>query len=452
MLNSGKKNMAAYLCMIWMSVNTLYAYGDRPQGNPDIIAIQTKAIEELAAKQDIPGLIQMLEIGECASKALAAQHLGYLGDDRALDKLDEMNGQYGGWQAYVSTSLYTNGAFAVAICQIVNKKRSSEEQVSALLELMQGKGPGVPEVVRQYQSPEPIPIKTSSGNVVYHKPWLDYTHISRQVCGRAAQVLAEYDDPRIIPSLRQSKFYEVATIAIGLELRNMKPDDAVKHCLEILQYDPVRQRRNAVFRCLTRLGDEGIKALKDLVDQGYQKPLNLLRYDVKLGDYDQFLSQQLLNNNNAGVRWEAASQLRDYTLNRESLVLVLIDALRDPVLKVRLCAMYGIKMAFMNSKPDTWSDKVVQALMPYFNSTDESVRDSVRKIYEKHHWDSTDKEIIPPALRTDLGRHLNPPSFQSIQNIPQKRILERAAEKSLLYGDPNQAIEPVMPFIFWNHW
>ena len=84
---------------------------------PDKVKIETEAkqIQQMLAANDITGLIDMLSYGEFPSKVTAAEHLGELGDERALPVLKQLNKENGGWKLGMIDD-DRSGAFAVAIC------------------------------------------------------------------------------------------------------------------------------------------------------------------------------------------------------------------------------------------------------------------------------------------------------------------------------------------------
>ena len=122
------------------------------------IKAEAQAIREMAAVGDTNGLIEMLSAGMFPSKVAAAEHLGEIGDERALPALMSLNKMYGSWlfgtkcvsayyeryEGYGGSS--TSGAFAVAMCKILTRGLPAEEQVEAWFDVLEGRGPVMPPV------------------------------------------------------------------------------------------------------------------------------------------------------------------------------------------------------------------------------------------------------------------------------------------------------------------
>ena len=112
----------------------------RPGPDKAKIEAQARQILQMVAANDIAGLIEMLSAGEIPSKVAAAEHLGEIGDERALPALKRLNKGYGGW-AITSRDHDRSGAFAVAICRILTRYLPDKEQIDALFELLEGRCP-----------------------------------------------------------------------------------------------------------------------------------------------------------------------------------------------------------------------------------------------------------------------------------------------------------------------
>jgi tetratricopeptide (TPR) repeat protein len=411
--------------------------------NQKNIEIEKAQIEQMVIDQDVEGLIEELIAGECESKALAAEHLGYFGDERALRELQVLNEKHGGWRAVWSTGEYYSGAFAVAICQILTRDQTPEEQVSALFDLLEGKGPAVPDFVREAEDPESTNKNKPNGSATVQFSPQKFHGTSMYVGVHVARALAEYNDPRIVPTLRNSRNFGVASTAVWLEVRDMKPSDAIKCCLDIIHYED-RYQRNGAIHCLGRFGDQGVEPLKALVREGFSEPLRILstmKDHVTVPDYGEFLKEELLSNNNAGVRREAASQLLRFGEKSDSSVQGLIEALHDPVASVRSTAASSLRGYFIFRKPENCSEDVIQGLRRFAGHEDPDVASLVREILKKNGWNDPNAEVMAlPAMRTDLGDQLVPSNSYEMR-IKQAQALEPGAKKALDFGSPEEAIK-----------
>ncbi|MHC4123552.1 MAG: hypothetical protein ACYSSI_08270, partial [Planctomycetota bacterium] len=185
--------------------------------NKTKIEIEAKQIQEMAIAGDVEGLIEMLSIGEFPSKVVAAEHLGEIGEERALPELKRLNEEHGGW---VLREIHhdSSGAFAIAICKILTKGKSEQEQIEALFDLLEGTGPAVPQEAK---------FRTVTINGVLKKMPNSNLNRNYDVGKRVAAELDKFDDPSIVVRLRKSENEGAATPAVWMEVRDMNIESAI---------------------------------------------------------------------------------------------------------------------------------------------------------------------------------------------------------------------------------
>jgi HEAT repeat protein len=219
-------------------------------------------IEQMAVEDDVNALISVLKTPfkrpvpwmdpvEFASKVAAAELLGEIGDERALPELKQLNRELG-----------SSGAFAVAICKILTRHLSEDEQIDALFELLEGKGPAVPARIDE------------SCKIARH----------HDIGRRVAEELDRFEDPSIVARLRKTDNYAAAIHAVWMEVRDMEMESAIARCMEIARAEDGAGQYGAI-RCLEEFGEDAIDALDELAAEGYDEAirvLNLIRHGINL--------------------------------------------------------------------------------------------------------------------------------------------------------------------------
>ena len=360
----------------------------RPAPDKAKIEAEAKQIQQMVAANDITGLIDMLSGGEFPSKVAAAEHLGRLGDQRALTALKQLNKEHGGWMIR-EVHEYHSGAFAVAICRILIRDLPEKEQIEALFELLEGRGPAVPEAIEPFRMtvngvPREIPRRLNN---------------KRDVGKRVAAELDKFDDPSIVSRLRQSENQGVSPHAVWMEVRDMATEDAIARCMEIARDEGRAQRFGAII-CIGKLGPDSLAALIELAIEGHADAIGVLghqREDEKVFD---LLCWHLTNNTNSFVRLRAVSPVAyvECDLFRLKSLRTLVEALYDPSQNVRRSAARALSnRAYRQNKP--YFDRIEDSLLVALKHPDANVREILLKALERLGCERLEEEVPEHPLR-----------------------------------------------------
>jgi hypothetical protein len=415
----------------WLVVGLLPAPCDALKFvNLEKVRAEAKEIEQMTAAKDADGLIKMLSSGEFSSKVAAAKWLGEFGDERALPELERLNAVSGGWtmvrRQVLSDGTHVlsfnfeedhDGAFAVAICRMRTRDRSKEEQVDALLNLVEGKGPAAP----------------NAGDLVgpavngVRRDYPQRLDLNSRVGESVAVALERFDDPRIVQRLRKSENQGVALLAVWSEIRSMDVNSAVARCVQIAIDEGGAQRYGAIH-CLSRFGAGAFNALDRLARDGHAEAVKVLGEHGENPRAFDLLCWHLANNQNASVRAAAVfpvAFVKSPGLQVRSLQ-VLVGAFYDPDELVRRNAATDLSnRAYKPNK--TYFDQVEDLLLIALKHPDANVSGPVRKALERLGCQRLDESVPdPPAIRTDLGtRRGEPPTAEqrrkaSVKPEPQR--------------------------------
>ena len=381
---------------------------------------ETATIQALVSVGDVEGLIEMLTNGYFPSKVTAAEHLGEIGDERALPELIRLNESNGGWRLYSlrKTSTRTrrisnrvSGAFAVAICKIKTRTLPEPEQIEALFDLLEGRGPAVP-------------TEEEIGRPSYDVGW------------RVAVELDRFDDPAIPGRLRQSENRGAAIIAVWMETRDLSVENGIFRCLQIAR-DEGGAQRYAAIHVLDSYGEAAIEALNLLANDGHGEAINVLGYQKEKQDVLDLICGHLILNTNSHVRWAALLQLHGGQSARPNVVPTLIRALYDPrELYRREAARILCYAAAQKITPHL--EELELAMLIALKHPDDDIRDLALKALENLGSTRIGEAVADsPPLRTDLEVNSKLPLTLEQRLKP----FEAEAAKRLQLGPVEDALE-----------
>jgi len=419
---------------VWLSASLCLPCAASKVG-PDRIKVEIEAqqIEQMAAAGDIDDLVRMLSEGEFPSKESAARYLGEIGDDRALPELRKLNSAHGGWPSgWGPIEEDLSGTFAVAICKIQTRKQPEKAQIEALLDLVDGKGPGVPESIE--------PAKARINGVLRELPLrLDRNRwVGRQV----AAELDRFDDPSVTPRLRRSENEGISSYAVWREVREMETETAIARCMQIARDEGGAQRFGAIH-CLARFDREGDDALDQLAREGHGEAITVLGRRADDPNILAVVYWHLANNRSDLVRLHAVGVLaygKADILQAKSLT-ALVEALYDPSDHVRRSAASALSIrAYRNNKQ--YFDQVEDSLLVALKHPDPQVRTLIRAGLERLSCERLDEPVPePPPFRTDLDEHSPPPSTAEQRLKARVDPLEKEAAAALKWGPAEKAVE-----------
>ena len=399
------------------------------------IEAEAKQIQELVEAREINGLIQMLSTGEFPSKVTAAEYLAEIGDERALAELENLNKSYGGW---VLQEIHEDrsGVFAVAICRILNRNLSEKDQIEALFELLEGRGPAVPESFKD----KIVKVSTVNGVVMENVRTL-YNNLNFNVGKRVAIELDKFDDPLIVPRLRQIENRGVSPHAVWMEVRDMDMESAIARCQQIARDEGGEQRYGAIH-CLKNFGIDAIEALNQLALEGHGEAITVL------GDYKEdekvfeLLCWHLTNNTNYFVRRNAISPVafvKSDSFRLKSLQ-TLVKALYDPSERIRKRAASSLSSRAYRNKKFAF-DQMEDSLLIALKHPDEEVRQYIRESLERLGCERLDEKVPePPPFRTDLEERSKPPLTAAQRLKAKTEPLEKEAVKAMEKGPAEKAV------------
>jgi Leucine-rich repeat (LRR) protein/HEAT repeat protein len=394
---------------------------ERAAPNKAKIEAEAAQIEQMAALGDVEGLIEMLSAGEFPSKVAAAEHLGEIGDDRALPELKRLNEEHGGWfieGKAVIRDYDSSGAFAAAICRILSRDLPPQEQIEAWFDLLEAKGPAVPQGVKE-----------------------QFVHHNFDVGRRAAGELDTFDDPSIVARLRQCENKGAAITAVWMEVRDMQTESAIARCVQIARDEGGAQRYGAI-ECLGKFGDDAANALDELAFEGHDEAVRVLGYQKQNKEVLELICRHLTDNKNYHVRLMAVNQFNDVLQYQQPIVLqALIEALYDPSKYIRRAAAKKLYYAaYRKNKPQLqqFEDDLLIAL----KHPDEEVRKHVMEALQRLGSERLDEPVAdPPPIRTDLEEQSKQPLTAEQRLKAKTEPLEKEAAKALNMGPPEEAIK-----------
>jgi tetratricopeptide (TPR) repeat protein len=406
---------------------------DRDRSKPpdkEKIAAEAEQVQAMAALGDVEGLIDMLSTGEFPSKVAAAEHLGEIGDDRALAELKRLNEEHGGWVLVAREDYDTSGAFAVAICGILSQDLSPQEQIEAWFDLLEGRGPAVPLI-------EPDKVTINGVPTVFpRKP-----HINFDVGRRVAGELNRFDDPSIVTRLRRCENKGAAITAVWMEVRDMDIESALARCVEIARDEGGAQRYGAI-QCLGKFREDAIDALDELAFEGHDEAVRVLGRQKEKPEVLELICWHLTDNKNSRVRSMAVNQFNDVLQYQQAVVLqALIEALYDPSRYIRRAAAKKLSYAaYRKNKPQL--EQFEEDLLIALKHPDKEVGKYVMKALQRFGSERLDESVAdPPPIRTDLEARSLPPLTTEQKLKARTEPLEKEAAKALNMGPPEEAIK-----------
>ncbi len=305
---------------------------------------EAEKIRKMASLGDIDGLVTMLSARNLQNKVAAAEHLGRIGDERALPKLKQLNERFVCGLSKKSSTIFknngygykrgiTSGAFAVAMCKIMTRNLSEKEQIDAWFELLE-----------DYMEPEMDPsnpyLAISTSAELLDIPINKFGYGCYDLGKRVAAELEKYDDPSIVARLRTSDNKGAAITAVWMEIKDLTVEEAIGRCVEIVRNERSAQQYGAI-KCLGKLGEDAVYALDDLAMEGHYEAMRMLGYHKKNQEVLKMICWHLANNGNYLVRLLAISQFSVMNIQRYQqpiLLQTLLEALYDPKESVRRSA------------------------------------------------------------------------------------------------------------------
>ncbi|MBL7153020.1 MAG: HEAT repeat domain-containing protein [Phycisphaerae bacterium] len=369
------------------------------------------AVREMAALGDIDGLMEMLSGGMFAGKVAAAEHLGEIGDERALPLLKRLNKMHGGWlfgtmcvYCYYEDSR-TSGAFAVAICKIMTRDLPADEQVEAWFDVLEGRGPVMPTVDQLFGLNGAGPLVRAKGRDLSKElPMQEFTSGS-DVGRRVAAELSLFDDPSVVARLRQTENKGAAPTAVWMEVRDMEIEEGIERCKEIARNEAGAQQYG-VIRCLAKFGEQAIYALDELAGEGYPEAIST--FDLLGNNMEVFdiLCRHLTNNKHSQVRLKVISpallkSVHFFRYRHPLFMQPLITALYDPNEDVRRRAAVLLRNAAYQEKSRLIEHE--EELLMALKHPDEWIRPYIAQALGQLGSTRMDEKVAdPPQIRTDL--------------------------------------------------
>jgi HEAT repeat protein len=404
------------------------------KAGPDkaVVEREIRQIEQMTADNDIDGLIDMLANGTFPSKIKVTTYLKDAGDERALPELERANKELGGWDLR-SPCDDRSGIFAIAIWKISTKELPESEKIGALLELIEGSGPIVPEQ------------KTQNIVVVNGEP----KQISRSIRPNyfvglcAEEELEQFDDAEVTARLRKSENKGIAPYAVWREVRDLPTEAAISRCVEIV-HEEGRTQQHGAIHCLERFDHpNAILALDILAGEGYSEAIRALNHFASRPDVFDRLCNHLLHNPYYVVRMFADSPVR-YIKNeslRAKSLKTLVRALYDPSEKVRRSVAFHLtNYIYSHNKPQLMI--IRDDLLKASEHPDAEVRSYINKALERVGWLDPDVVIEDiPEIRTDIEEQSHPKGSGFDRKERMITLLEAQALESVQKGEDDKANE-----------
>ena len=356
------------------------------------VEAEAKLIEGMAAVGDVDGLARMLSEGVFPSKEAAAKWLGEIGDERVLPELGELNSRYGGW-VLGPVDDDRSGSFAVAFCKIQTRKEPEQARIKALLDLVDGKGPAVPESLE--------PRKWRINGVLRELPLRLDRNLWVGQC--VAAELDKFDDPWITARLRRSENQGISPYAVWRQVRDMDVEAAILCCRQIARDEGGAQRYGAIH-CLENFGAESVETLNQLAEEGHGEAIVVLSRWEDDPEIFELLCHHATSTRNSWARWaavRAVSYVKDPSQEVRSLT-VLVEALYDPSESIRRRAATALlNRAYPHKK--RYFDQAEDSLRIALRHPDPEVSSRIRQGLTRLGYERLDAVVPdPPAIRTDL--------------------------------------------------
>lgn len=360
-----------------------------------LVEREGRKIEQMTGENDIEGLIEMLANGTFPSKVRVATYLKDTGDKRALAELERANRELGGWDLR-SPCDDRSGIFAIAIWKISTNELSHREKGDTLIELLEGKGPIVPEL----QIYDTITVNGDT------KKLLRVAGPNYHVGVCAEQELDQFDEPSVTTRLRKVDNKGIAAYAVWREVRDMSVEDAIVRCVEITNhYKEGRTQRYGAIHCLERFEHpNAILALDVLAEEGKSEAIRALQHFGSKPDVFDRLCNHLLHNPYYVVRLFAVSPVRFVKTEsfRAKSLKTLVTALYDPSEQVRRSAAQSL-CNYIFPVNEEQVAVIRDDLLLASKHPDGEVRGQIRKALTRMGWlDSKMPERKTPSIRTDI--------------------------------------------------
>lgn len=354
-----------YLAAFFIFVNPTFA--SPPVFDSDVYRTQGKRLKEAIAANDTKEVIKMLNKGIAPHKLTAAKYLGEFGDRSALKTLNNINLRGGGsernFKKYPGFSHTPSAEYAIAIYKILTRDNSESEQIEALFELLEGRGPAVPKQVSQ---------KSAKTNYTIGK--------------RVAQELGKFNRTAVLKRLRKSENLGAATVAVWLEVGNMVTEQAISRCMEIARNEIPAQRYGAIEN-LGKLIPKSISALDELAIEGFVDAVKVLGMDDnnELPEVFDMLCWHLLKNDYAQVRISASGAIgrvkrQDF---RPKSIQNLIYGMYDRSTYVQSKAADALYHAASEKNKPYFEPFKKSLISAYNNHPNPVVRDRLRNAFRK---------------------------------------------------------------------
>lgn len=404
------------------------------KAGPDkaVVEKETRQIEHMKVNNDIDGLVEMLANGTFPSKVKVTTYLKDAGDERVLPELERANKELGGWDLR-SPCDDRSGIFAIAIWKISTKELPESEKIDALLELIEGHGPIVPEqethdIVVVNGEPKRIPRSIRPNYFV-------------GLC--AEEELEQFDDPKVTSRLRKSENKGITPYAVWREVRDLSTEAAISRCVEIV-HEEGRSQQHGAIHCLERFDHpNAILALDILASEGYSEAIRALDHFGSQPDVFDRLCNHLLHNHYYVVRMFADSPVR-YIKNeslREKSLKTLVRALYDPSEKVRRSVAFHLtNYIYPHTKPQLMI--IRDDLLKASEHPDAEVRSYINKALERVGW--LDPDLIigdVPEIRTDIEEQSHPKGSGFDRKEHMIALLEAQAQEAVKKGEDDKANE-----------
>ena len=431
-----KYTLPAMTSLILVALLSKTTLAQRMEPDKAIIEAQSNQIQQMVVAGDIEGLIQMLSTGEFLSKVTAAEYLADIGDERALPELKRLNKDNGGW-IIKEIHEYRSGAFAVAICKILTRNQTKKKQIEALFELLEGRGPAVPESIEQRIIVNGAPLD----DAVQEKLRRKLFSINIDVGKRVAIELDKFNDPSIVRRLRQCENRGASPHAVWMEVRDMAVEDAIARCMEISRDEGGEQRYGAIH-CLNNFGADSIEALNQLALEGHGEAITVLNNYKEDEEVFDILCWHLTNNTNSGVRSNAVfsvGYVKSDQLRLKSLQ-TLVGALYDPSKNIRRSAARTLSSRAYKQNKSTF-DQIEDSLLIALKHPDADVREPILEALQRLGCERLNEHVPePPPIRTDLEEQSRPPLTAEQRLKAKTEPLEKEATGAMEKGPPEKAV------------
>lgn len=342
---------------------TAYPYAGLKRADNERLEAEAKKIKEMAAGGDIEGLIKMLSSGMFRNKITAAEHLGRIGDERALPELKKCKELYicglskNGSKVfrgdgYGYSKGISSGAFAVAICKIRTRDLTEKEQINTFFEVLDDCiEPEMPDPNKPYL------LLSLDRSGLTDIPINEYGFGSFDLGKRVAAELEKYDDPSIVTRLRKSENKGAAITGVWMEVKDMPQKKAIDRCLEIAITENEAQQYGAI-KCLGKLGKDAINALDELGWIGQYEAIRTLGYLKKEPEVMKMICRHISDNDTYLVRLLGISQFSHHNIvkyQQPALLDSLVKVLYDPEKAIRRRAAGMLRTI---AKGEKWSDLI----------------------------------------------------------------------------------------------